>query len=104
MVSKSYRGADLGFCFWLFRPFLGAAADCRQDAFCAIPKKFSKKFRLARPRLYIAGAFSYDAHAAARGGTPGRPRQDFNLDFLTRSMRRNSPQTARAATKEVPRC
>lgn len=29
-------------------------------------KKIEKKFRLARPRLYIAGAFSYDAHAAAR--------------------------------------
>ena len=61
-----------------------------------ISEKISKNSRLARPRLYNAGAFSYDAHAAARGGTPGRPRQDFRFDFLTRSMRRNSPQTARA--------
>ena len=59
-------------------------------------KKIEKSFRLARPRLYNAGAFSYDAHAAARGGTLGRRRQDFRFDFLTRSMRRNSPQTARA--------
>ena len=69
-----------------------------------IPKKIEKSSRLARPRLYNAGAFYIHAHAAARGGTPGRPRQDFRFDFLTRSMRRNSPQTARAATKEVPRC
>lgn len=59
-------------------------------------KKIEKNFRLARPRQYNAGAFSYDAHAAARGGTPGRPRQVFHFDFPGRSMRRNSPQTARA--------
>lgn len=60
------------------------------------PRKNRKKFRLAHPRLYNAGAFSYDAHAAARGGTPGRLRQDFHFVFWRRSMRRNSPQTARA--------
>ena len=59
-------------------------------------EKNRENFRLARPRQYNAGAFSYDAHAAARGGTPGRPRQDFHFDFWRRSMRRNSPQTARA--------
>ena len=61
-----------------------------------MPEKNRKKFRLARPRLYNAGAFSYDAQAGARGGTPGRRRQDFRFDFLRRSMRRNSPPTARA--------
>ena len=59
-------------------------------------EKNRKKFRLARPRRYIAGAFSFDAHAAARGGPPGRRRQVFHFDFWRRSMRRNSPQTARA--------
>ena len=59
-------------------------------------KKNRNIFRLARPRLYIAGAFYIHAHAAARGGTPGRPRQDFHFDFRGRSMRRNSPTTARA--------
>ena len=54
-------------------------------------KKIEKKFRLARPRQYNAGAFSYDAHAAARGGMPGRPRQDFHFDFWQRSMRRRKP-------------
>lgn len=59
-------------------------------------KKIEKNFRLARPRQYNAGAFSYDAHAAARGGTPQRRRQVFRFDFRGRSMRRNSPTTARA--------
>lgn len=67
------------------------AADCRQDAFRAILKKFLKNSRLARPRLYNAGAFYIHAHAAARGGTPGRPRQDFHFDFSGRSMRRRKP-------------
>lgn len=66
------------------------------------PEKNRKKFRLARPRLYNAGAFSYDARAGARGGTPERPRQDFRFGFSRRSMRRSSPPTARAITEEVP--
>lgn len=69
----------------------GVAADCRQDAFRAVLKKFLKNSRLARPRLYNAGAFSYDAQAGARGGTPGRRRQDFRFDFSGRSMRRRKP-------------
>lgn len=66
------------------------------------PERNRKSSRLARPRLYNAGAFSYDARAGARGGTAERSRQDFRFDFLRRSMRRNSPPTARAMTEEVP--
>ena len=90
-------------CFRALRPSARVLSPASWDDEPPAVKK-SKKIPLARPRLYNAGAFSYDAQAGARGGTPGRRRQDFNLDFLTRSMRRNSPQTARAAMKEVPRC
>lgn len=79
-------------CFGRFSVLPSISARTRSRRF----GKISKNSRLARPRLYNAGAFSYDAHAAARGGTPGRPRQDFHFDFWRRSMRRNSPQTARA--------
>lgn len=59
-------------------------------------QKNSKKLSLARPRQYNAGAFCIHAHAAARGGTPQRRCQVFNLGFLPRTMRRISPRTARA--------
>lgn len=52
--------------------------------------------RLARPRLFIAGAFCIYAHAAARGGMPGRSRQDFRFENRAATMRRKEARRRRA--------
>ena len=80
VVRFSDYGTGLGFCFWLF---LGV--------FSAVFRGF---------RRYRRGAFCICAHAAARGGTPGRPRQVFRFENPAATMRRRSPQTARADDQE----
>ena len=87
--------------FWSFSArFSGVSVGVGGTRSVPFSKNFSKKYRLARPRLYNAGAFCICAHAAARGGTSAGRRQVFRFENLARSMRRNSPPTARADDQE----